>query len=928
MNNLGEADEAAVAQSEANQGLSRASAAKFAAKWKDTQEEQQNSGPFWHDFFKEVLNINDIQAAGIEFEKKVTSSKKGTVTRIDVFWKDTFLVEQKSAGKDLDAAEVQAREYVVSLPPALRPPIVIVCDFARFRIIDILLNKSHEFRLEQLPDNLDRIEAVVSHKTAVATAVQVEADQKAAKLMADLYVQLEKYGYEGHEASVFMVRILFCLFADDTRMWKPDLFFNLVKDTNPLGTDLGPRLANLFVTLDTPKDQRKGPLDSLVEEFPYVNGGIFSERLEVVNFNGPMRNALMNACMYDWSSINPTIFGALFQDIKSKDERHANGEHYTTENNIDKTIKPLFLDELHEKLESVWDNEGKLRSLQQELGTYQILDPACGCGNFLITTYKRLRELELDIIVRLKQLEGSLGQTAIFDASYLLHVKLEQLHGIEYVEWSSQIAKVAIYLTDHQENMKLEAVLGVAANRFPLSHAANIVQGNALQIDWSEVCPMGDKTIIVGNPPFLGSLMLEDAQKEDQKKVWQDHKKSGLMDYVTNWYLIAAKHLQGNEGRAAFVSTNSITQGEQPAILWGQLQQTPVFIDFAHRTFNWESDAAGKAAVHCVIIGFSSSRSSKQKRLFVYDTVKSEPRETKAKNINAYLADGPDVIIGTRHKPLNEALLPMFFGSMPRDNGHLSNISPDEAQEIRATDPVAAKYLHKLIGSTELINATERYCLWLEDAEPRDLAQSKILKDKIDAVRTMRLDSNAASTRASAATSHLFVQRAQPKTRYIAVPRVSSEARPYVPMAMFEPDVVASDALLTIPDANAFIFGLVMSSAFNVWNRAVSGRLKSDCRISQEITYNNFPVPEPNETQRKQIQETADGIVAARAQYPNSSLSDLYRAGSMPIGLLKAHQANDRAVLDLLGIKKTANEAEILEGLFRQYAELSVETSK
>jgi hypothetical protein len=920
----GDVSTPSISLSEAEESLSPAAAARFAEKWKGTIEEQQNSQAFWQDFFREVLRIHDLQDAGIEFEKKVISSKKGTVTRIDVYWKDTLLVEQKSAGKDLDQAEAQAREYVFSLPPAQRPPTVVVSDFARFRIVDIILNKSHEFLLENLPENLHRIEAIAGKRGKRATHVQVAADQKAAQLMADLYVQMEKYGYQGHEVSVFMVRILFCLFADDTRMWKTDLFENLIKDTNPLGTDLGPRLSNLFALLDTPKDERRGPQDPLLIDFPYVNGGIFSERLETINFNTPMRNALMNACSYDWSSINPTIFGSLFQDIKSKEARHANGEHYTTEENIDKTIEPLFLDELQERLAECWDNESKLRELQRDLGSFQILDPACGCGNFLITTYKRLRQIELDIVIRLKQLDGTTGQVSLFDVSQDLYVKLEQLHGIEYVEWSSQIAKVAIYLTDHQENLKLETVLGVAANRFPLSHAASIVQGNALEIDWATVCPMGDSTVIVGNPPFLGSLMLDDAQKDDQKRIWSDHKKSGLMDYVSNWYLLAAAHLQGTKGRAAFVSTNSITQGEQPAILWHKLQHTPVFIDFAHRTFNWDSEASGKAAVHCVIIGFSATKSNRAKRLFVYDTVKSEPRETKAKNINAYLADGPDLIIGTRQSPLNHSLLPMYFGSMPRDNGHLSNISPAEAEEIRATDVIAAKYLRRLIGSTELINATERFCLWLEDAEPRDLASSPVLKARIAAVREMRLASNAASTRSAAATSHLFVQRAQPKTRYIAVPRVSSEARPYVPMAVFEPDVIASDALLTIPNADDFIFGLVMSSAFNVWNRAVSGRLKSDCRISQEITYNNFPIPEPSESQRAAIEMTSREITTARMQYPNSSLSDLYRAGSTPIALHKAHLANDKAVLALLGARGQMTEVEILQQLFACYEELSM----
>jgi hypothetical protein len=785
------------------------------------------------------------------------------------------------------------------------------------------LGNKIEFPLEELPANLNRIEALMALNSTKAVEVQVEADQKAARLMADLYIELKNFQYEGHVASVFMVRILFCLFADDTRMWKTGSFSNLVKDTNPLGTDLGPRLATLFEILDTPKELRKGPRDPLLEDFPYVNGGIFSERLETVNFNGPMRNALMNACMYDWSSINPTIFGALFQDIKSKDERHANGEHYTTEQNINKTIGPLFLDELHERLVSAWDSESKLEALQRELGTYQILDPACGCGNFLITTYKRLRQLELDIILRLKQLEGTSGQTSLLDVSEDLFVKLEQLHGIEYVEWSSQIAKVAIYLADHQENLKLETVLGVASNRFPLSHASNIVQGNALQIDWTEVCPISDTTIIVGNPPFLGSLMLDDQQKTDQSKIWFEHKKSGLMDYVTNWYLLAAKHMQGTKARAAFVSTNSITQGEQPAILWSQLEKTPVAIDFAHRTFAWQSDASGKAAVHCVIIGFSAFFRSSKKSLWVYDDYKAEPRLSIAKNINGYLADGPDVLIGTRQRPLNAEMPQMYFGSMPRDNGHLSKISEQEADEIRVSDPSAAKYLRKLIGSDELINNLDRFCLWLEDISPEELNKSKVLKARVTAVREMRLASKAASTRESAKFPHLFVQRAQPKTDYIAVPRVSSENRPYVPMGFFAPSVIASDALLTVPNASPFTFGLLMSSVFNVWNRAVSGRLESRFRISQEITYNNFPVPLWNDAQHAAISASASGILEARSKHTSSSLASMYSATSMPLDLLKAHEANDKAVLSLFGISRNADEAAILEGLFENYQRLS-----
>jgi len=923
MNSLENTENGQTPDSGSNLSISRSAAARFADKWKDTIEEQQNDQAFWQDFFRDLLGISDLQASGVEFQKKVKSSKTDTTTRIDVFWKDTFLVEHKSAGKDLESAELQAREYLFSLPPAQRPPIIIICDFARFRIVDYVLNKSHEFRLEDLPDNLDRIEAIVSHKTNVATTVQVEADQKAAQLMADLYVQLEKYGYEGHEASVFMVRILFCLFADDTRMWKSGIFQDLVKDTNEQGSDLGPRLSTLFTVLDTPKDQRKGPQDPFLADFPYVNGGIFSERLETIHFNQPMRQALINACNYDWSSINPTIFGALFQDIKSKDERRANGEHYTTEENIDKTIGPLFIDELHEKLEKSWDNSGKLKELQRELGTYQILDPACGCGNFLITTYTRLRQLELEIIVRIKQLDGTAGQTSLFDVADDIHVKLEQLHGIEYVEWSSQIAKVAIYLTDHQENMKLEAVLGVAANRFPLSHSANIVLGNALQIDWKTVCPIDDSTIIVGNPPFLGSLMLDEQQRADQKALWGDNKKSGLMDYVSNWYLLAAKHLQGKKARAAFVSTNSITQGEQPAILWDQLSKTPIHIYFAHQTFAWQSESSGQAAVHCVIIGFSSFPSSSPKKLYSYETYKSKPKLKIAKNINGYLADGPNVIIGTRQLPINPQMPQMFFGSMPRDNGHLSKIDPIEASFIKTSDPVAAKYLRRLIGADELIKNTERYCLWLEDATPHELGSSKVLQKRVGDVRAMRLESKAASTRQMANTAHLFGQRAQPKTSYIAVPGVSSENREYVPMGYFGPEIIASNALLTVPGASHFVFALLNSNVFNIWNRAVSGRLESRYRISQEITYNNFPVPTLSKDDEIALGSVGLGILEARSTHPTSNLADLYNPLTMPIDLRKAHEKNNKCVLAFYGLKQTSTDAEILTRLFELYSAMA-----
>lgn len=928
MNSLESTSNGQTPESGSTLSISRAAAAKFAEKWKDTVEEKSHSQAFWQEFFRDLLGISDLREAGVEFEKKVISSKKNTSTWIDVYWKDTFLVEQKSAGKDLEAAEDQAREYVFSLPPAQRPPIVIVCDFARFRIVDYVLNKSHEFRLEDLADNLDRIEAIVSHKTNIATTVQVEADQKAAQLMADLYVQLEKYGYEGHEASVFMVRILFCLFADDTRMWKSGIFQELAKDTNEQGSDLGPRLSTLFTVLDTPKDQRKGPQDAFLADFPYVNGGIFSERLETIHFNQPMRQALINACNYDWSTINPTIFGALFQDIKSKDARRANGEHYTTEENIDKTIGPLFIDELQEKLEKAWDNSGKLRELQRELGTYQILDPACGCGNFLITTYKRLRQLELEIIVRIKQLDGTTGQTSLFDVTDDIHVKLEQLHGIEYVEWSSQIAKVAIYLTDHQENMKLEAVLGVAANRFPLSHSANIVLGNSLQIDWQSVCPMNQNTMIIGNPPFLGARLQTPEQKADTQNTWRNMKSASDLDYVSNWFRVASQMIASTNCRAAFVATNSISQGEQAGLIWKELFDLGVKIDFAYRPFKWENDGSGQAAVHCVIVGFSQKVRVTTKYLWAAPDADGISQKSVCKNINPFLIDAPDAIISSRRTPLQSQTPPMQFGSMPNDGGFLSNISEEEAEEIRQKDPVAGKYLKRLIGAQELIQNITRFALWLPDVTPSDISQSQILKDRLGKVRDLRASSKRPSTKKLADYPNLFGEIRQPNSEYLAVPGVSSENRKYVPMDLMPPEVIVNNALLTIPGAGLFTFGVLQSDVFNIWNAAVSGRLESRFRISAEITYNNFPFPSPTDDLKSKIEETAGQILKVRNQYPGESLAVLYAPVSMPTDLLKAHQNNDVAVRKAFGLAKLLDEDQVLAELFRMHKKLEDHASK
>ena len=905
-------------------GLSLYAINRFAERWKDRTREKQESESFWQEFFRDVCGLTDLREANIEFQKTVISQKNNKDNFIDVFWKDTMLVEHKSAGKSLDNAEQQARGYLSALPPALRPPVLLMTDFARMRIVEYLTGESVEFPLVDLPKHVARLERIVLQRLPGAAATQIEADQKAAKLMANLYVELEKNGYEGHQTSVFLVRILFCLFADDTHMWKKGIFLNFVDSTVEDGSGVGPRLQSLFEILNTPKETRPKVIDEQLREFPYVNGGLFAEQLSTIYFTREMRDALLKACAYDWSAINPTIFGTLFQAIKSKEERRLLGEHYTTEAAINKVLDPILFDSLNERLIQAWDNPSKLKQIRSELGLFQILDPACGSGNFLITAYKRLRKFELEIIVRLKVLQGRETEVGLLDATMELSVSLAQLHGIEFEEWSSQIAKVAMILADHQENLQLETVLGYAPDRFPLTDSARVLHANALTADWSSICPMSDSTLIVGNPPFLGYSNQTAEQKKDQLSVWGKVKGAGVLDYVANWHRLASRYLKGTKGRFAFVSTNSIAQGTQPAIIWGDIFKDGFKIDFAHQTFAWTSDATGKAAVHCVIIGCSDNSNEVKKYLFEYQDSKGDPTKRQVKEINGYLLEAPNVLVASRSKPLQDFVQIMDFGSKPTDEGHLSNISEEEAEQIRTTDEVAAKYLRRLIGASELINGSVRYCLWLEGANPTDVKNSPVIRQRVESVRQMRLRSTKAMTQRDASTPSLFQEIRQPKSSYLAVPRVSSENRIYVPMSLLGQEVIANDALLTISNSDLTTFSLLQSRVFNVWNATVSGRLESRFRISAEITYNNFPFPGEVEKHRQTLESCGQEIIATRDKYPTSSLADLYDAKSMPADLLKAHQANDKAVMTAYGLKSKATDSEILNLLFSSYAELTL----
>ena len=900
----------------------------FADKYGGASSEKQLGQSFWRDFFTSVAGVSDLLSSGIEFEFPVRS-KSGTINFIDVFWSGVVLIEQKSAGKSLDEAEKQARDYLIALQAEQRPPTIIVSDFKRIRIIEVLAGQSHEFELKDLPENLARMEMVVGQNAKEATRQEVTADQKAVELMADFYVEFEKAGYEGHEVSVFLVRILFLNFGDDTRMWKQipgGLFRTYCEATAPDGSGVGGRLQELFQTLDTPTDKRPTTLSPGLIEFPYINGGLFREQLPIFSFTPSMRDALVKTTEYDWSTISPAIFGAMFQTVKSKEDRRHLGEHYTSVENILKVIRPLFLDEFQERLMKSWDSVPALKKFHKELSEYNFLDPACGSGNFLLVTFKLLREIELRLIARIKELEGDQGQLYL-DGRLGLSINLKQFHGIEINEWSSQIATVAMYLAEHKANQALEEITGFAPNIFPLEETANIINANALRIEWSEVAPINDKTFIFGNPPFIGQQLQDVEQKKDTFSVWSGNKKTGMMDFVSNWFLIAARQVASHGGECGFVSTNSITQGEQVQVLWGEFSKLGIVFNFAHRTFSWTNEASGKAAVHVVVIGFSpKSLEHKTKKLWSYKDIKGQGELRIVSELSPYLIEGSPVAVTSRKSALSPELPNMVRGNQPSDGSHLAKISPEEAEEIRRSDPIASKYLRRLIGSTEMINGEERYCLWLEDASPSDLRASKVLSSRVSAVKEFRLSSPASVTRKNADNPHLFQQRTQPKSeQFIAVPCVSSDSRRYVPIGFYPGDWVTNNAVLVVPDAPNYVFALLNSSAFNVWNRTVSGRLKSDTRISQEITYFNFPVPVLSDTQKMELDECAQAILSARAEFleKGSSLADLYSPVSMPLELTKAHEKNDRVIAKVFGYSPQDGDSEILTRLFSLYEELN-----
>lgn len=902
----------------------RSRAARFARDWKDEPgDERQQAQSFVRDLLG-VYGITETRAAF--YEKRVKRSSTGARGYIDALIPGLALIEMKSAGKDLITAEQQALDYIDDLPDPETPRWVIASDFHRFRLLDLRAETDTapmEFTLSELRDNATAFAFLAGYgERTFGSKEQEAASIQAAKLMASLYEALEGSGYDDHEASVFLVRTLFALYADDAGLWDRDLFLEFLETrTAADGSDLGPQLSLLYQVMGRESARRQSNLDELIARFPYVNGGVFEEPLSIPSFDTGMRKRLIDAAMFNWSSISPAIFGSLFQAVKDKTARRELGEHYTTETNILKVIGPMFLDELRQRFTDGFHDTKALNKLRGDMGQMRFLDPACGCGNFLVVGYRQMRALDLEVLLRIQELSGETARTMFFTEEHLA-VRLSSFHGIELEEWPAQIAATALHLVEHQSNQAMELALGAAPESLPLDKIKSIVVGNALRTDWADVVEPNKHLYVMGNPPFLGHATRTAEQAQELRDVWR-REDIGRLDYVTGWYAKALDLLSspGYSGEFAFVSTNSIAQGEPVPALFGPVFAAGWRIKFAHRTFAWTSEAPGAAAVHCSVIGFNQDVKNRA-RLFEYSgNLRGEPVELPViDQLNGYLVDGPSVLVEQRRTPLAPDLPSMVFGNMARDDGNLL-VELDEYEAV-AADQAAAKYLRPFVGARQLIHNEARWCLWLEDLDPGDVSRSPVLKARLDAVRQFRASSKAASTRQMAETPHLFGQRSQPDTPYVCVPRHASETRKFFPTALFGPEVICGDANFKADDPDGLAFAAISSSAFVTWQRTIGGRLESRLRFSNTLTWNTFPMPALTERQREAIITGGQAVLAARELHPERSLADHYNPLAMAPDLLRAHRQLDSAVDKALGLRGTVTDDMRLRALFVNYQRL------
>lgn len=901
----------------------------FSKQWTGVQREKAEKQTFWNEFF-DVFGIRRRVVATFEEPVEKISGKYGYV---DLFWPGTLLVEHKSLGEDLGKAKSQAFRYIQDLLHEGRtdeiPRYVIVSDFARIALHDLepedqrVLPLFDGRRVDTTEFPLADFHSYIHSFAFIPGYKQYKFEEhdpiniKAVEIMGRLHDELENGGYTGHQLERFLVRILFCLFADDTGIFERESFkLYVLNRTAEDGSDLGLHLARLFDVLNTAPEKRQKNLDETLAAFTYVNGELFAENLRFADFNRDMRNALLACTRFDWSRISPAIFGSLFQAVMEPKERRQIGGHYTNERDILKVVRSLFLDDLREDFERAKSNKAELRRLHEKIASQRFLDPACGCGNFLVITYRELRLLEIEILKLLFP-----GDQPELDVQRLSLVDVDAFYGIEISEWPARIAEVAMWLMDHQMNLRLSAEFGQYFVRLPLKKSPTVVCGNALRLDWKEILPPVRCSYILGNPPFGGKQFGNSDQKADMEYMWSGVKGAGVLDYVTAWYAKAADYIAGTTIVVGFVSTNSVTQGEQVGLLWKALFQRGVKIHFAHRTFPWESEARGKAHVHVVIVGFGAFDVGR-KRIYEYDENSAQSTVSPATNISPYLIEGPDLTISLRSEPLCH-VPEIVFGNMPNDGGHLI-LSDADRDELLRKAPSASKFVRPFLGAEEFLHGQTRWCLWLKDASPSELRRLPEVMERVEMVREQRRASKRPGTQELANTPTLFGEIRQPSTEYLLIPSVSSENRRYIPMGFMPCTVIGSNLVLFVPRATRYHFGALTSAMHMAWVRQVCGRLKSDYRYSNKLVYNNFPWPDqPTLKQCRAVEGAAEAVLDTRRKFPGSVLADLYDPLAMPAALVKAHGDLDRAVDLCYRPQPFQNERQRVEYLFALYEKLT-----
>lgn len=933
----------------------RAAARQFAEDWHGRGDEKQETQSFWLALLQKIFGVDEPEKH-ISFERRVevddTKTGKRTTKFIDGYIPQTkVLIEQK--GQDIDLRKgakqsdgsmlspyQQARRYGGYLPQPEQPRWIIVCNFQEFHIHDMSRpnDEPEVLKLCDLEKEYHRLEFVID-TTSDHIKKEMEISLKAGELVGVLYDALLAQYQDPNDPetlkslNALCVRLVFCLYAEDAGIFGKHLMFHDYLSAHE--REARRALIDLFRVLNQKPEERDPYMDEDLAAFPYVNGGLFADEDTIIpRLNEEIVSLILRRASedFDWSAISPTIFGAVFESTLNPETRRSGGMHYTSIENIHKVIDPLFLDGLKAEFEETCKipvertRKNKLEIFQRKLADLSFLDPACGSGNFLTETYLSLRRLENQVLAMIIAATKSqvAGQIMFGDEGEgnPIKVSIGQFYGIEINDFAVTVAKTALWIAESQMMKETEDIVHTSLDFLPLKSYANIIEGNALQLDWESVIPKYKLNYIMGNPPFIGYSLQSKEQKEDILSIYIDekgkpYKTAGKIDYVSGWYFKAAQFINGTNIRTAFVSTNSITQGEQVAGVWKPLyDRFGIHIDFAHRTFRWDSEASMKAHVHCVIVGFSSAPNYAARIIY------SSDRAQAAENINAYLIDAPTVFIESRNTPLCE-VPQMVYGNKPTDGGFLF-LSPEEYQGVISAEPAIGKYIKRIYGATEYINNKVRYCLWLVGASPAEIRNSRFIMERVEAVRNFRLNSTKEATRKTAETPTLFQEIRQPNSEYIIIPRHSSETRRYIPFGFVSPDIIVNDAVQIIPNADLYNFGILMSNVHMAWTRAVCGRIKSDYRYSKDVVYNNFPWPTPTDTQKAKIEQTAQAILDARALYPDSSLADLYDEAVMPPELRTAHQQNDRAVMQTYGFSiRDMTESACVAALMKMYQKLT-----